>query len=180
MSLLITPTDSISSFSPLLVTSTEEDRIPYSPYPYITSVNLDYTKPSVGVFENLNADPRIRKRIVKFFYYKILDNWLMDDLVDILNFFTIKDGKVDLIDNISQYEPLGSYNESEEIKEKKIDFIEDFFLTKSFVSRVLDEYVNNTKTNWYELPKNSYFIKDIIAKKLTNRIKRALSEKAKQ
>ena len=62
--------------------------------PYITSMNTSYSYPSIGVYKNLNADPKVRKRITKYFYFKVLDNWLFNELSYILNFLKHSNGKI--------------------------------------------------------------------------------------
>jgi hypothetical protein len=144
---------------------------------YVTSVNLNYSKPLVSIYQDLNTDPRIHKRMIKYFQMKTLDKWLMNDLVDILNYFKINsNGAVDIINNINEYKPNNS--DSAANAEKKIDFIHKYFLTASVIDRLLDRYVKDYNIQWVHLPRNEYQIKKLIASKLMKLIKAAISSKS--
>lgn len=176
MPIILSPTSEISLVSPLLVTTiTSTEQIPHTILP--TSININYTKPTISIYKNLNADPRVHQRLVKYFYYKALDKWLYEDLIDILNYLKIRNGKVDIINSMKEYDPLAVDKESDDDIRKKIDFIEKFFLSKRLMARIIHEYVKHTGTNWVDLPKNEYFIRQIVGNKLTRRIKRAIAER---
>lgn len=178
MSLLISPASPLSPMNfPILLSS--EYEVPYSKQPYLQSINISYTKPTIGFYENLNADPKIHTRLTKYFYYKLLDKWLYEDLIDILNYFKIKDGKVSLIDNLKEYDPTSVDKDSDENIQKKIDFIEKFFLTKNMMYKILSEYVKGSETGWIDLPKNDFFIKQVVEDKLIKKLKQLISEKNK-
>lgn len=118
--------------------------------PYLKSVNTTYSYPSVGVYKNLNADPKIRKRITKYFYFKILDEWLDDELSHILNYLSHKNGKIKKKKtNIKHHENKDKSN----VRKKKADYIEKYVLEKKHVYKLLDKYTSKNKVNWYDLIK---------------------------
>src|SRR3990172_8348480 len=96
------PVDTVT-LTPLnsIVVSSDENA------PYKTSLNLTYSRPIIGVYENLNADPNIHKRLVKYYYLKTIEKWLYEDLIDVLNYVAIKDGKADIIKSMKEYNPVG-------------------------------------------------------------------------
>lgn len=158
---------------PFLVTTTDiNPLLPTLVYPYGQSIPITF-------YENLNADPRIQKRIAKNLYYKVLDNWLYDDLSDILNYFRVRDGRVELINTQAEYDPLSVEKEPIEQTEKKIDFIEKFFFTREMMRKLLQRYIRETGINWIDLPKHTYFIKQLVKDKIMRNTRTAMAEKQK-
>jgi len=148
--------------------------------PYVTSLNLTYSKPLLGVYENLNASPSVQKKIIRYFQSKTLDKWLLGDLIDTLNYFKINNGKVDVIDSLDDYKPGIVHKESIEQLEKKIDFIENYFLTFSVMDRLLRMYVRESGIQWVKLPRqNEFFVKQLVEDKLKKLIMIAIAEKRK-
>ena len=145
--------------------------------PYVASVNFGYTTPVICVYDNLNADPVVHDRMTKYYYHKILEKWLHDDLLDILSYLKTKGNEIDIIDKMSDYQHGSAAKDSAPVREKKIEFIEQFFLTKSFVHRVINEFVISTPANWYDLYRHEYLLMSIFQKKLISRIKKAIMEK---
>ena len=145
---------------------------------YVTSVNLNYTKPLISTYTDLNSDPRVQKRMIKYFQMKTLDKWLMEDLLDILNYFRI-DGKgnVDIINNMNEYKPNGVQHESVGQLEKRIDFIEKWFLTPSVVDRILQRFASEKGIQWVHLTRYQHELKNIIADKLMKLVKGAITNK---
>jgi hypothetical protein len=145
---------------------------PVSEAPYISSIDLTYSKPLVSSYTNLNADPRIHHRLSKYYRLKALDKWLYNDLKNLLGYLKVSGKNVSLISNLSNYK---NKNESKEIMEMKIDYLEDELLTVKFIYRILRGFVLATNINWYDLHKNEkYLIQafDIsIKKKLKHLIK---------
>lgn len=119
---------------------------PFSEQPYMTSMNLSYSKPLVGMYENLNNDIRLHKKMTNYYRYKCIDDWLHDDLEYVLKMF--KENKS---------------------KEQKMKILEEEILTKNKVYSILTSFTRNSKTNWYDLHKNEDFLKEafsIVIRKL--------------
>lgn len=178
-----------SPYSPLypyrspVVINTPVVAIPVSQEPvnstskYLPSLNLGYSTPLVGIYENLNADPNLQSRMVKYFYFKTLDKWLYDDLDDALNYLTSKDGKIDILSNLNDYKMSTVEHDSDLIIKKKIEFIEEYFLTKSMVSNILTNLTEESDIQWVNLAKNEYIVKKFIGKYLIKQLKKAISKK---
>lgn len=136
--------------------------------PFSASINLNYSQPMFSFYEDLNNDPEIHQKLTKYFYYKILDKWLFDDLIDLLNYLTIEGNKI----------KLGSYKKSNttsnsEIK-KKVDYFEKYILKKRHVYKILKQFVKRTGTRWVDLPKNEYYLIQVFENKLKKIIKQML------
>ena len=118
---------------------------------------------------DLNRDERVHKQVVKYFRYKILDKWLYDEMKELLNFLVVDNTGVHLIKDMSEYKVR---EDSEENIERKIEYIEKYFLTKDTVNRLLRKFVKGTNTNWYDLHKNQKFVME----DLKNQLKRILRQ----
>ena len=115
--------------------------------------------------------------MVNHYYYKVLDKWLLDEINDILNYFTIKDGKVKMIKNLSEYKPTNISKDSDEIAEKKIDYIQQKLFSKHDMADILFRFVKETNTKWTDLPKNEYFLRQIVKSYFLKKIKSKLKKK---
>lgn len=119
-------------------------------------------------YYNLNQYTNVQKQIVKYFRKKTLELWLYgEDMADILNYLTVNSSGVHLIKNLSQYSPIPS-NESQELKEEKIEFIGQYILTGNIMSKILKNFIHGTGINWLELYKNELFVKEYIKDQLKN------------
>ena len=143
--------------------------------PILPSLAYDYNQPiTVSYYSNLNADPRVHARITKNLYYQLLDKWLYGDLVDILNYFRVKDGKVVLISSMKDYNSAAVEKDTIDSLEKKIDYIQKHFFTIKDMKKLLNNYVSESGTNWYDLIKKPYFIKKEAKDVIMRSIKHAL------
>lgn len=173
---LYSPYSPIAKVDRITVTSDVD-----SPFvPNVSSVNFTYSRPVWGVFKDLNVDPHIQKRITKMIRMKTLDKWLYEDLKEILGYFKVKsDGSVDVIDSMDQFDAKAAHKDSEKNIEKKIDFIENFFLTSRVVHKILNRYTKETNTEWVKIPHAQFYVRQLIGDRLTKMIKQAIKEKKK-
>lgn len=187
MTFVLTPTSPIrlglasdlyvSPLSPLILTP-DDDTVLISRKPYVATLNLGYTRPLLGIHTDINGDPRVQRKIVKFFQMKTLDKWLFEELMDILNYFKIDNkGYVDVLGGFNEYKPSVVQQEIMQQLEKKVDFIEKYFLTSSVVHRILDRYTKENGVEWVHLPRHQHAIKQLIGDKLMSLIKTAISSK---
>lgn len=186
-----------SSDSPLPILPSTITYTPLANLPFVTSPTYipTYTTPYVGhvgpigatviipgsatlpQFLDLNKDPRIHDRVSKYFRYKTLDKWLYEDMSDLLGYFVVSSSGVQLVKNASDYkESLVAHMNPDDV-EKIVNWIENYLLTEDTMRKLLTQFVNETKANWYDLYKNEYFIKEIIQKKLLNIIKETIATK---
>jgi hypothetical protein len=131
-----------------------------SPVQYVP-VGTSYVIPSITTpYLDLNLDERVHKRFTKYFYYKILDDWLFDDLVDSLAYLKYNTGtkKVSFTENGEK----DTSRETQESVEAKIKFIEDGVMTRNDVYKILKRLVSESKINWYDLPKIHSAVKDVV------------------
>jgi hypothetical protein len=145
--------------------------------PNVASVNLMYSRPIISMYNDLNADKSVQQRISDMIRLKTLDKWLYEDLKDVLAYFKISNGVVDVIDSLDNYKPSSIKNESDEKLDKIVEFIENFFLTKKTVHRILEKYIKESNTEWVKIPHAQYYVKQLIGEKLVKMAKQAIIEK---
>lgn len=129
----------------------------------------DYNNPFrfvAGFYPDLNKDPVVHKKVTKYYYYKLLDKWLYEDLKPILAFVTTHDGKPSLIKSINQYDINSVDGLSKDELKKRIDFLENNIITKDLIKHLLRKIVDKKKIMWYHLNKFEDTIKDKLKKYL--------------
>lgn len=145
---------------------------------YITGIDLSGDEPNLYMYKNLNASPKIRKKMVKYFYYKFLDKWIYSS-DDVLNFFVIQDGKVKMIDNLSMYSPQNSMKDTKIETEKKINYLEKHIFTKKLVYKILKKFVKKADTEWVKLAKSNkeYYVRMAIEKSLMKMLREIIKNR---
>ena len=169
---------------PLVITSDTPDNyipsimsLPQLPlvqpvYPFVTSSNPIVSYP-IHPSLDLNNDKELQKKVTKYYYYKTLDKWLkkQTDMLDILNYFRIVNGNVELIGNIKDYNSKNIEKDTQQDIDKKVDYIEKNILTREAIYDIVKKYVRETSTNWYDLyDKSTFFIKELIKRYLHAKI----------
>jgi hypothetical protein len=125
------------------------------------SVDLTLSDPVLSTYYDLNTDPKIHNKVAKYFYYKILDKWLLGSLKDLLGYVTVKGGKARLTRKKSS-------KDSQKVIEKKIKFLEDKVFTFRDVLKILRRVVNEDNIKWVDLYKKTYSLKKVFRTELAN------------
>ena len=190
MSIVFTPTspivwtDSIVSSDPVYLTDSIVSTVsPLTPFtPIITTVptgpltlSFNYSKPLIGVYETIDTNPEVRKKMLDYYYDLIRDDWLLNELNDVLNYFTYKDGKVSMIKNISEYSPNNIVKDTDAIANKKVEFLEKFF-TEYDLLKILEKFTKETYTKFVDLPRQEFFLKQSIKEYIIRDIKKRMKE----
>lgn len=145
--------------------------------PFTTRMNIGYSRPLIGTYHSLNFDPSIRTKLVKYFYYKTLDKWVYNELVDVLNYLVYRDAKVSLIRDLSEYKKTNIDRDNDKIASQKSKFIEENILSKSNMYDMLNKFVTETRTNWVDLPHVEKTLKKSIKYELTKLIENKIKSK---
>lgn len=146
--------------------------------PIVSSVNFDYNNPMYVQYDNLNTQKHIQDKIIKYFRYKLLDKWIYGELLDILNYFKINsNGQIDILSNMKEYDVNRVQKDSKENIKRKINFVEDFFLTSKAVKKILERYMLKKKVTWIKLPKYEESVKKYMASELVKNIKKNIEHK---
>ena len=144
----------------------------------ILTFNTAFMNPYYGEVDPLNEDPRYQKSVIDHIYMRLKEKWLYKSYVfeKLLKYFKIEqngeEGKVQLVLN-----PKGvDTSLNEKYKKHIFKYIEQYFITKHFVSKVIKQYVRTTHIKWYDLLNNTDTLKDLFAHKLKKLIKSVIYE----
>ncbi len=147
-----------------------------SPFLPLT-LSFDYDKPLIGVYETIDTYPEIRKKMIKYYYDLVRDQWLMDELNDILNYYVYSDGNVKLIKSLEDYSPKNIAKDTDKIAEKKIEHIEETILTKYDITEILSKFTKEMNIKWVDLPKHEFLLRQAIKEYLMKEIKKKLKHR---
>lgn len=126
-------------------------------------------------YPDINSDPDLRNRVVNYFRDKV-KKWLTNSYSNILNYYVIEKGdNVVLIKDLKNY--VRENNDSDSVKDKKINHIKSTIVTKKFIAKLLERYSEKNNIKWWDLHDNSRFVKEYIHRKLEDAIKSAINEK---
>lgn len=130
---------------------------------------------------DLDNDERARSIISEYFYFKILDKWLYNDMVRLLAYLKVSGNNVDFISKVTDYNPKSTDSDTQESIEKKIKFIEtNKIFTKDDIYNILKEFTRETNTKWADLVnKQGSNVKDIIRRKLKHKMEKNINSKLK-
>jgi hypothetical protein len=133
-----------------------------------------------GNYPDLDKDKQVHKTVTKYFYYKILDKWLYNELRPLLAFVKIVDGKPQLIRSMNDFKPNELSDESVENIEKRIAYMEHIIITKKLVKHVLKKIVAENNIHWYHINKNEDMVKKVFNKYIKNKLEEAIENYNKQ
>ncbi len=164
---LVLPTTSILTTpytSPVLAITTTTNN------PNMKSI---YTYP-LAPYLDLNKDPDVHETVTNSIYRHTFNSWIYkSDFNELFDYIKIVNGEAKLISNLKDKD---NKNDDSSI-ERKIRFIKDNVLSKHRVRKLIEEFVEGTKTNWYDIEKNTYFLKELIFKYMKKKLKALIERK---
>lgn len=125
---------------------------------------------------NLNSDKNVQKTISKYFYYKIIDEWLYKELFALLAFVEIIDNKPQLIKSMGKYSIEKLASESDEDIEKRVGYFESDIITKKIVKQILKKIVKRMCINWYELDKKENVVRKVFLEYFKNLLEESIKK----
>lgn len=143
----------------------------------ILTVNNQYSTPLVSFYETIDNSERIHKMMTNYYYFKVLDDWLMNELSDILNYFVIdENGSVKIIEN-----PNANLINFDDVRsaERKVDYIQDNIFTKYNMYDILKSFTKNERIKFVSLPTRELELRQAVREYFRKRI-RDIILKAKQ
>ena len=143
--------------------------------------NTRFVNPFFGELDTLNEDPRYQDKVIDHFYTRLTEKWLYKEPIyrSLLKYFTVeKSGEKGTVSLISNPDKVTKTDAPVEKVNRRYIFkyIEKYFVTKKFVSRVLKEYVAVTHIKWYDLYNNTDTLKELLAHKLKKLILETIYE----
>src|SRR5579872_1404936 len=127
----------------------------------------------------LNEDPEYRERVIENIYVRLTEKWLYSyaSFRSLFKYFHLeKSGAKGTVTLISNPDKVSTQTISEPDGKFIIQYIEKYFATKKFVSKVLKEYISTTHVKWYDIFNNIPTLKDLFVHKLKKQIVNAIYE----
>lgn len=166
---------SLSPLSPLYTTpytptylSDELSKIavPLSPLyvdkPIITATTTLYpanalftTKSVMPVTYDTDMDDNyfVQKQMTEYLHFRILDKWLYeDDMCYLLKYLQVDGSTVKVVNTPADYKENRLCNDTRDVVEKKIDFIQNNILTEHKMKDIISKVIYKTNLRWYNLP----------------------------
>lgn len=114
--------------------------------------------------QTLNVNKNVQKTISKYFYYKLVDEWLYKKLFPLLAFVEIINDKPQLIKSMNKYSVENLVTELDKAIKIRANYLEQNIITKKIVKQILKKIVKNMCINWYDLYKHENTISKIFLK----------------
>lgn len=166
MALSVVANENIKSSKELI------DEVLKKPVPSIPLVYVNETSKS----SNIGNDSDVKKSVIKYYYYKLLEKWIYDDMVGILAFVKLDNKTPHFINPNDDFSIEKTIKESKSNLNIKIDFIKETFFTKDFVKKILKKIVNHNNISWYDLYDYESNVKNTLYLKTLKFLKKRTSE----
>jgi hypothetical protein len=132
-----------------------------------SNVTTYFTTPLLPEY-NLNYNPEVHENVSNSIYRKVFESWIYkSDFEDLFKYIKIVNGEPKLVSSLKDTDKS---DDSYSI-ERKIRLMKDHILSRGRVKKILEEFTAGTKTNWYDIEKNSYFVKDLIYRYMKKKLK---------
>jgi hypothetical protein len=128
----------------------------------------------VEVDTGLNDNPFAQKQMLDYIMAKVYNKWIYSkDMCYLLKYLKVENNKVMPIQSLENFKDNKICDDTKEVVELKIDYIEENILTKSDLKKILKRMINELGYKWYEFPQKE----DVIAEAVEKYIRQSLKEK---
>lgn len=146
--------------------------------PHFTTMNDTKNKVFAMPLEpyiDLNQDKDTHIIVTNSIYKQLYDSWIYKTKYngEAFQYITIKDGQPKLITDINKKD----HSHDEITIQKKAMFVKNNILSKDRIKKLLQELVDETKINWYDMEKNIYFVKEIVFKYIKKKLMKLVEKK---
>jgi len=131
-------------------------------------IKLKYAYPS------LDNDKKVIKTIVKYYYHKLLDKYIQDNMYDLLGYLKIEGENVEFIKSMNDYKDniQPSYKDL-----LKMNFIKKTMLSRRLVYKLLKMFNKKVNGKWYKLGESK--IEKYVIKFLHKKLKELFKSQVK-
>jgi len=151
----------------------------YNPNADSAFVSLNPLNPrliTTGFYQDLNKDKSVQKTLSKYYFYKIVDKWIYKELLPLLAFVDTSSEKPQLIKSLANFDVQKLAKDSDDLIEKKVNYMERFIITKDMVRHVLKKICQDNQINWYDLNKHEPKIKKVFYNYLLDKLKESIGK----
>lgn len=141
----------------------------------VLTFDTRYTNPYYGEVDPLNENYMYQEKVIDHFYFRLKEKWLYKDpsFRKLLKYFVVEKnenkGSVSVVSNIDKV-PSELPKINEEYRKFIFKYIEEHFISKAYISKILRQFVASTKIKWYDLFNNTDQLKKYFAKKIKKNI----------
>ncbi len=147
---------------PVLAVTTKVDNLT-SMYTFPLAPNLD-----------LNRDPYVHDTVTDSIYKQIFREWVYEsDFEGLFKYIKIVNGHPKLITKADK-----EGTNKKEDRDIKVRFMKDYILSRGRVKKLIEEFIDGTRTNWYDIEKNTYFVREFVYKYMKKKLKALVDKKA--
>ena len=158
----------IVNITPVIINTTQRNYFNNTPF-----YTLDVLPIIKNEYTELNDDKTVISTVKNYYYYKTIDKFLKSEMIDLLGYLHIEHDKVSFIKNIKDYsDKLPTIIETTE----KIKFIENNFLTKKMIYKIIKNYVDKNNIYWWKIRYSEDEFKKYLHKKLKKLIEEEIKE----
>lgn len=149
---------------------------------YYLPTNLYYVNDPISysypIYKNIsyldvNADTELHKKMTKYFYSKLYNEYVPDDHSDLLDYVKLTAKDIELVKSLG--EAKNNRTKEEDFGEK-INYLADYIFTKKDIYSVLWDYVERKGVKWWDLKYYSDDIENKLVKGLEEKIKDMILE----
>ena len=173
MSIIVSP-DYLSPISPISPIS-QIKITPYSTQITTTTYPSIYTQPYVAYVDvdtGLNSSWIVQKDTTKYLWRRILDKYLYkEDMSNLLKYLKVSNRNVSYVSSQEEANTNKISEDTIEIVEDKIDFIEKNLLTLKDMKKLLTRIIDEAYYKWYDLPNNEKFVVKVVTKYLKDKLR---------
>lgn len=183
----LSPINTLSPLSPLSSISmasmaSQSVIVNNDPLTIVTPIGPQFitTRPSYIVDINTGMEDNyvVQRDVTKYFMFKALDKWLFEDWSYLFNFLVADKNGVKLVKSEDEREKNDSKKDSDELLEKKADYIEKHILTEEATKEVLKRIMRELGIAFYSLPHREALVMDVLEKFMKKKLKKNMANNA--
>ena len=129
------------------------------------STDLYYRPKRKVKTQNVNNDLELRKKVTKYFYRKVMNDWIFDYTDTLQHYFIVSKGKVS----------IASKRTKKELDNNKLDLVVQYiakhYIGKKMIAKLLSHLHFTKNINWYDMRSKSSKINKYILSKIKKKIK---------
>ena len=138
------------------------------------------TRPSYIVDVNTGMEDNyiVQRDVTRYFMFKALDKWLFEEWNYLFKFLVADKNGVRPVKSEDEREKNDAKKDSDELLEKKADFIEEHVLTEEATKEVLKRIMRELGIQFYSLPHREALVMDVLEKFMKKKLKKRMENNA--
>ena len=171
----ILPRSTFRSLGSAAINTTPISPSYYSPINSVLSDNIYFSYPYTPIgplidseYDTVDDDIELRSKMVKYFYERFFNKWILDEYGKILKFYKVKQNKVIKVASKKDYDNNTLSNTD---KRTIVEYIINNVYDKYDLKTSIKTFIRKSRTKWFELKDNREDVKHMIYKDVKKKIK---------